>query len=401
MILLLMATSFGAAFLLAWGLNWLALIPWRRSAGKHWTERARLLYPARVSSRLNLWFITLIAILTSLALAPELSPFYAAAAALPGAVLGGYPMSRELFPEIRFRSWLFLVASSLLLLSGFWGVLFVGVIAMPRNFGLLTWTIASGVLLLLVAFLAGLGVRLLRWLRLLKPAPEHLQALVLEMSQKMGVPVRAACVLSTHVSNAVALPLTRQLIFTQKLLATHPDEEIKAICAHELGHFTESRKVLFVRALVALSLFPLVFLKPVNSLTGLANGFLSLFLPVLVLLIVGNRLGRRMEKRADQMAVENQNAEPAVYARALERLYQINQMPAVMPRRAHKIHPDLYDRMLAAGVTPDFPKPAPAKSLSWPSVLAVVCLLFFPVLALVTKTLSVVLGKNLLIHFKP
>ena len=400
MILLFMAAVFCAAFLLAWGLNWLALIPWRRSAGQHWTEQARLLYPARVSSRLNLWFITMIAILTSLALAPEANPLFAAASALPGALLGGYPLSREIYPEIRFRSWLYLVASSLFLLSGFWGVLFVGAVAMPGNFGPLTWAIAGSVLLVLVAFLAGLGVRLMRWLRLLKRAPDNLQALVREVSQKMGVPVRATWVLSTHLSNAVALPLTRQLIFTQKLLSTHPDAEIKAICAHELGHLNEPRKVILVRTLVALSLFPLIFLKPVNSLTGVANGFLLLFLPLLVLLIVGIRLGRRMEKRADRMAVENQNIEPTVYAQALERLYRINRMPAVMPRRANKIHPDLYDRMLAAGITPDFPKPAPAKSLSWTCVLVVAGLLFFPVFALVTKVFCMVLGNNLLIYFK-
>jgi Zn-dependent protease with chaperone function len=192
-------------------------------------------------------------------------------------------------------------------------------------------------------------------------------------------------VLSTHLSNAAALPLARQLIFTEKLLATHPDEEIKAICAHELGHLNESRKVLFVRTLVALSLFPLVFLKPVSALAGMANGILLLLLPVLVLLLVGFRLGRRMEKRADRIAVEDQYVEPAVYARALERLYQTNQMPAVMPRRAHKIHPDLYDRMLAAGVTPDFPKPPPAKGLNWAAFLLPAAMFFLLILVIFTK----------------
>ena len=52
-----MVGSFRVAFLLAWGLNWFALIPWRRSVGKHWTERARLPFPARRSSRLNPFLI--------------------------------------------------------------------------------------------------------------------------------------------------------------------------------------------------------------------------------------------------------------------------------------------------------------------------------------------------------
>ena len=362
-----MAASFGSALLLTWGLNWLALIPWRRSAGQHWTERARRLHPVRRSSRVNLWFLTVLAVPMSLVLAPEVNSGFAAVAALAGALLGGYPLSREIYPEVRFLPWLHLVASSLFLLSGLWGVLLLGAVAMPANFGPVTWAIAGGVLLMLLAFLSGMGVRLMRWLRLLQPAPENLEALVREISNKMEVPVRATWVLPTHLSNAAALPHTRQLIFTSKLLATHPDEEIKAICAHELGHLSESRKVLFVRTLVGLSLFPLIFLKPVNALSGLVNGCLLLFLPLLVLVLVGLRLGRRMEKRADRLAVESRVLEPAVYARALERLYQVNSMPAVMPRRSIKIHPDLYDRMLAAGVTPDFPKPAPAKGLSWTS----------------------------------
>jgi hypothetical protein len=67
-----------------------------------------------------------------------------------------------------------------------------------------------------------------------------------------------------------------------------------------------------------------------------------------------------MEIRADKAAIENQ-LDTAVYARALAHMYEANQMPAVMPRRSLGPHPDLYDRMLEAGLTPDFPKPSPPK----------------------------------------
>ena len=253
---------------------------------------------------------------------------------------------------------------------------------MPENFGPLTWLMAGGFLLLLLAFRLGLGTRLMRWLRLLKSAPERLQALVLEISRKMSVSVHATWVLPSHLSNALALPLTRQLIFTEKLLATHPDDEIKAICAHELGHLDEPRKVLLVRLLVSLSVFPLIFINPLVSLgydETITTGFL--LTGVLLFWLAGIRVSRRMERRADRIAVEKLNAEPAVYARALERLYQTNQMPAVMPSRSTKIHPDLYDRMVAAGVTPDFPKPAPPSRLSWTSYVVVAGLFVLPGLA--------------------
>ena len=41
---------------------------------------------------------------------------------------------------------------------------------------------------------------------------------------------------------------------------------------------------------------------------------------------------------------------------ALAKLYQANDMPAVMPKKRLP-HPHLYDRMVVAGVTPDFPRP--------------------------------------------
>jgi hypothetical protein len=80
-----------------------------------------------------------------------------------------------------------------------------------------------------------------------------------------------------------------------------------------------------------------------------------------------------------------------VYAQALERLYEINQTPAVMPRRATKIHPDLYDRMIAAGVTPDYPKPAPAKGLFWTTYLMLFSLFLSPVMLFIIKFIGAVL----------
>lgn len=54
--------------------------------------------------------------------------------------------------------------------SPFIAALFLGAIAVPENFGPLTSAIAGLVLLLMVAFLFGLGARLMCGMRLLKPA---------------------------------------------------------------------------------------------------------------------------------------------------------------------------------------------------------------------------------------
>jgi Zn-dependent protease with chaperone function len=396
MILALMLGNFCAAFLLAWGLNWFALIPWRRSTGKHWTERAHLLYPAQKSARLNNWLIPVNLSLLSFNFFPDFNFFFAAISGFAGALLAGYFMSREVFPDLKFKLWLHLVVAGLFLFFVWWVVLIVTVLEMPENFSPLTWLVAGGVLILFLAFNFGLGLHLLKWFRLLQPASERLKSLVAEVSQKMGVPIRASWILSTHVSNALAFPLTRQLVFTEKLLSTLSDEETKAICAHELGHLNEPRKVLFVRVLVSLAVFPIIFARPLGSLgNSRVNAYWMLLIEVLILWLLGIRLSRRMEKRADKIAAENQ-VDAAVYARALERLYETNQAPAVMPRRSNKIHPDLYDRMIAAGVTPDFTKPKPPKSLCWSSWVLWFCFVIILVFPFFLET-----AKGLFVFFQP
>ena len=74
-----------------------------------------------------------------------------------------------------------------------------------------------------------------------------------------------------------------------------------------------------------------------------------------------------MEKRADLTAKSNQ-LEAGTYARALLRLHEDNLIPAVL-RRGQATHPHLYDRLLATGTTPDFPRPAAAHSMSWNGVV--------------------------------
>jgi Zn-dependent protease with chaperone function len=367
--LLLLIGSFCAAFFVALSLNWLALIPWRRSVGHHWTERARLLYPAVASARLNNWLIPASVGLLTADWPHKINVIGIMIPAFLGTMLAGFFLNREVRSSVRFKLWLRLVVAGLVLFFVNWLVLILAIVYMPENFGPVTWAAAIGIFIVLLAFHFGLGLRLLRWFGVLQPATESLKVLVAEVSGKMRVPVRATWILSTYVGNAAAFPQTGQLIFTDKLLETLSDEETKTVCAHELGHLSESRGVILVRALASFAFYPLIFTLPLSSLAGSAfNSFCFLFTVSIILLALGIRVSRRMEKRADKIAAETQT-DTAVYARALERLYATNLTPAVMPRRTTKVHPNLYDRMMAAGVTPDFPKPLPPRRQSWTSYL--------------------------------
>lgn len=386
MLLLVTIGSFSIAFFLSWGLNSLALIPWRRSAGQHWTERARLLYPAVRSGRINIYLFSVgLGIVFSL-ISNEFF-FLPMAFGFLGTLPANYFFNREIYPEMQFKEWLHWIIAVVVLLFSWLLILVAVIFTMPANFGPLTWFIAGDVLILMFAFLFGLPLALLRRLGVVQPATDKLKTLVAEVSQQMGVPVRAAWILDTFVTNAAAFPHTHELIFTNKLLSAAPDEEIKAICAHELGHINESRVVLLARSFVYFAFFPLIFTNPL--LTFGRNGMLTafaLFILGLIALAVTVRVARRMEKRADKIAVENQT-DTAVYAQALKRLYELNHAPAVMPKRSNKIHPDLYDRMTAAGVTPDFPKPAPAKSVSWTTRFLIVCFFAVPIAILMMKAI--------------
>jgi len=61
------------------------------------------------------------------------------------------------------------------------------------------------------------------------------------------------------------------------------------------------------------------------------------------------------EGSATDSAGSRHEADPGIYARALERVYERNLTPANMTSSLG--HPPLYDRMISAGVEPDYPRP--------------------------------------------
>ena len=64
-------------------------------------------------------------------------------------------------------------------------------------------------------------------------------------------------------------------------------------------------------------------------------------------------------------------ADATALALALERIHQLNQMPAVLRNKSLNTHPDLYDRMLAANVTLDYPRPAAPRAQAWTAQIIV------------------------------
>jgi Zn-dependent protease with chaperone function len=168
-------------------------------------------------------------------------------------------------------------------------------------------------------------------------------------------------------ANAVALPLWNTIGYTDGALAALPDDALVAIAAHEVAHLEEPRSWAYQRLLsTALVATPLPFVSYYDALPE------SFALPIVggvsLLAVLALRFRRQLGRRAEEAADERAGGLlHGTYARALERVYELNLMPAVTSKAA--VHPNLYDRMLAAGMQPSYPRPAlplaPARYRGW------------------------------------
>ena len=339
-----------------WLPNWLTLRSYRRIRLEHWTVRARHLWPARTASLVLPWLLPAEIVLTQRLFWPEIAPPWpvAAFAAWLCVILASYPFDREVFPWLTPRMWRHQVLAGWTLRFGIWFVFFGIVAVMPPKFDARAYLLSGVFVAVFVFWLAGGLVWSLRQLRLIGPAPERLLSIVSGLSGQMKVPVRRVWLLKSAAASAFALPQTRELLFSERLLALHPDEEIAAICAHELGHLTETKWMRAGRLTGFFVYLPWLFIRPAFYTFG-PSGVAGVALVSLLAYVGSRRLSRRLEARADTVAQMNE-ADAGVYARALARLHEENLIPAVMPQK--RTHPDLYDRLLAVGVQPDFPRPA-------------------------------------------
>ena len=178
----------------------------------------------------------------------------------------------------------------------------------------------------------------------------------------MAIQYREVLLSRSQIAQAMAFISTRRLVFTERLLEILSDDEIALVCAHELGHLTESRSARYWRKLTLVRYLPWVFFNPVVHTFDFL-GFNCLLLITLLLPFLFYKLSRKLESRADDMAKANEG-DAGTYARALKRLYEDSLIPAVLAS-SRRTHPNLYDRMLSAGVTPDFPRPRPAANMAW------------------------------------
>jgi Zn-dependent protease with chaperone function len=354
-----------ASALYCYLLMWLTLRPWRLAHNAHWTERARWLWLARVARFFVFLGAAAIGTVAWLERRDDALALPIALAVITGYFAASFFIDRHIEPRYTLRFWLSLL---------FWkmGIIYA-------LLGTVVWTAYStsvqvtGTDWLRIAVAAVImsviysGV----WLLLLpnrdkQPQTPRLRQIVDEVAAITGIgPVRA-WVAESVTANAIALMYIRSIVVTSRAMEVLNDDELRTLVQHEMAHLRESVPVRCARLLGGLSWLGFAFTRPVVHRIDFI-GVVWIFLGVMLVRKFTQNVAKRMENRADSMSATT-DAEGPVYARALEKLYEANQMPAVMSRRL--VHPHLYDRMTAAGLTPDYPRPAPPPKRHWTSLAA-------------------------------
>lgn len=329
-----------------------------------WHEVARARWPVAVSGAFLVVVTAVLAGCHAVVAGGPLAPgggVVAAVAAVAVALASGraalrWTTRRMLRPDAkRDASWRGAVALSWILLAPFWIALATAA-AMPWRFdaGVVPPLLAGA---LLTAWYALGGVLTVpRWLGVLGAPRSDVQDSAAAALAAAGLTGVATFELRAPSANAFALPLRRALVVTGAAADTLQRAELDAILAHEVAHLAEPRRRAAWLSLRVFALLPLTLLPPLGADLGPWWAFAA-FLPTVLLLATSRRMAREFEERADRHAA-GREAAPGVYARALERLHRANLVPAVLPGR-RQAHPHLYDRMVAAGVTPGFERPAP------------------------------------------
>lgn len=360
--LLFLPIHFAMACGLMWLVNHIGLGSWRKSSQAHWTEQARLLWPVRIAAALNMFLIPVILLLAQelIAPGPQHLVYVNATAAFWGTMVGGYPLARNIFPAYAFTVWLREAVLGWSLKAAFFVALVLAGVLMPAQPG---WPMAMVVVLYAAFHLSlqwGLLLAIVRRVRFVHAPGERLQRIVVAQSALTGMSAPVSWEMDGQIANAFALPLTRELVVSRRLLEICDDAELGAVCAHELAHLAESRMVRAGRLLGSFQFFPLIFIQPLSHL-GHGLGVILAFVGMWLVGMFSRKLSRRMEVRADAEATRCQ-ADEGVYARALEKLHQANLLPAVNVNNRQS-HPHLYDRLTAAGITPGYHRPkGPAKT---------------------------------------
>ncbi|OYW29235.1 MAG: hypothetical protein B7Z47_05030 [Chthoniobacter sp. 12-60-6] len=365
---LFLCLLFPASALYSYLLMRLSLLPWERVQDQHWTERARWLWLARktrTAVALGTVGLSLIVHYELVRDEPNFAP--TVFISLGGFLAAQFFIDRRIRPQSTLRQWLAQMLTMLGITAAIVGTIGWTALCTGEHLARADWLRLTLAALLLVLIYSGV------WLLALpgrgkNPHTPRLRKIVDELTAAARLPPVRAWVADGIMANAFALMYIRSIVVTAPTMNVLNDEELRTLVQHEMAHLCESVPVRCARMLGGLSWLGFAFTRPVVHHLG-GGGVFWIILGVMLLRRFTQNIAKKMESRADSMSVKDE-AEGPIYARALEKLYEANLLPAVMTKRL--VHPHLYDRMTAAGLTPAYPRPAPPPQWHWTFFAAIV-----------------------------
>ena len=275
-----------------------------------------------------------------------------------GAILGSFPISRAIDPNTSWSQWPVAFQFWRHQVLVLWGL----GMAMPGEFD----AVAMGMALLWVAWVAATNLAPLRMgfgRSNILPAPPALEARAQRIAEESNAPFRGIHLSRATAHNALALPVSSELVVSESLVRELDEAELDAILRHEMDHLREPAWMTMGRIVSANAHGVLLLAKPAVGTFG-GPGLGALTLAWLLLSMGFGRLARKFERKAD---AHGAGADPMAFASALLKMHRKALIPAVLERPG--THPHLYDRLIACGFTPDFPRPKPANVMSLPGAL--------------------------------
>jgi Zn-dependent protease with chaperone function len=232
----------------------------------------------------------------------------------------------------------------------------------PANWDARAWAMLAVGTIVIGVYMGWGWRRLMRWTGILRPAGDRFREIATRSAERAGIELRSIEQAAVPMVNAFAFVHDRGIGVTDAALAVLDDDELGAVCAHELAHLAEPGWVKAIRLSYGffwgLLVSSLCLLPPMVESLG-PQAVLFIFSFGLAGLLVANgaflRLTYRMEVRADAQAFRAEEA-PGADGRALAKMYERNLVPVVMGAK-RRTHPELYDRLVAAGLNPDYPRP--------------------------------------------
>jgi hypothetical protein len=331
-----------------------------------WPERARLAFAARVATVLNLFALELVL--------PWVSVVYFAIAGfrpplawLMGAYLVGLcgPIAVAMFmawwiSPRRRPMWYWLAGCGSAILFSYPNTLVYGGLAIAI---LLLGHNLSTVLLLLflgaggMAFAAwGGGIWVAWMLGLARPALPRATHAADWAAERVGE--RAAAVFEILWPRVAVKTFifSRYLVVTKAAAELLTDEELLALSIRELTFFKQQGLIGTLRVIDSAVIFFMLACTAIGATVSRNATWVGLVIGYSVAMLI-RPLVRRAQLKADTMAA-NTAIDPASALRALERQYELNLTPVVaVSNRSRDAH--LYDRMVAAGIVPAYPRPQP------------------------------------------